>query len=157
MAHKAGARAVVSTSSLLVEHEPLTFVKAPFRWLQASSHLRITTAGGPYFGYELCRQRVKDAQRQALDLASWRVAFCGAEPVRAQTFHSQTNLIALTCTCGDGTVLPQLRFSRARWLPELQRHDPRFTVVSQAYRAPIADAAKHDPPRSCAIAVEEPR
>lgn len=70
--------------------DPLGFVQSPYRWLQAISRLRITTAGAPSFGYELCSQRVKDAQLETLDLRSWSVAFCGAEPVRRRTLDRFT-------------------------------------------------------------------
>jgi acyl-CoA synthetase (AMP-forming)/AMP-acid ligase II len=74
--------------------DPLAFVQSPYRWLQAISRLRITTSGAPNFGYELCRQRVKDAQREMLDLSSWTVAFCGAEPVRRRTLEGFTERFA---------------------------------------------------------------
>ena len=39
----------------------------------------------PNFAYELCLRRVKPSQIDALDLSSWRVAGCGAEPIRPET------------------------------------------------------------------------
>ena len=41
--------------------------------------------GGPNFAYQLCIQRVSEAQKQALNLAHWRLAFCGAEVIRPKT------------------------------------------------------------------------
>ncbi len=64
---------------------PLAFLQRPARWLQALSALGTSTAGGPNFGYELCRRTVTDAQLRGLDLSRWRLAFCGAEPVRPAT------------------------------------------------------------------------
>ncbi len=64
---------------------PLTFVVRPIRWLEAITRYRGTLSGGPNFGYELCLARITKEQRQKLDLSSWRVAFNGAEPVRAST------------------------------------------------------------------------
>jgi 8-amino-7-oxononanoate synthase len=62
---------------------PMTFVQKPLRWLQTISDFRATTSGGPNFAYELCVQKVADADLARLDLASWEVAFNGAEPISA--------------------------------------------------------------------------
>lgn len=64
---------------------PLAFLQTPLRWLQAVSHYRGTTSGGPNFAYDLCVQKIKPEERDQLDLSSWEVAFCGAEPIRAPT------------------------------------------------------------------------
>ncbi len=66
---------------------PVAFLQKPLRWLAAISRYRATTSGGPDFAYELCVRRTAAEQRQALDLSSWRVAFNGAEPVRAETME----------------------------------------------------------------------
>jgi acyl-CoA synthetase (AMP-forming)/AMP-acid ligase II len=60
---------------------PLTFLKQPQLWLQAISRYRGTHCGGPNFGYELCVKKISAEEKAALDLSSWRVAFCGAEPI----------------------------------------------------------------------------
>ena len=44
-----------------------------------------TTSGGPNFAYDLCVQKITPEQRKTLDLSRWKVAFNGAEPVRAET------------------------------------------------------------------------
>lgn len=64
---------------------PLAFLQTPLRWLQAVSHYSGTTSGGPNFAYDLCVQKIKPEERDQLDLSSWEVAFCGAEPIRAPT------------------------------------------------------------------------
>ncbi len=66
---------------------PAAFLQQPARWLQAISHYRATTSGGPDFAYDLCVRRVTPAQREELDLTSWEVAFDGAEPVRSGTLE----------------------------------------------------------------------
>ncbi|MEM7482576.1 MAG: amino acid adenylation domain-containing protein [Acidobacteriota bacterium] len=66
---------------------PFAFLKAPIRWLRAISRFRATTSGGPNFAYDLSVHKVPPALRQGLDLSSWRVAFNGAEPVRAGTLE----------------------------------------------------------------------
>jgi len=62
---------------------PLLFLKRPIRWLETISRLRATISFGPNFAYALCVKRVRDKDMQGLDLTSWRVAGCGAEPIRA--------------------------------------------------------------------------
>ena len=73
---------------------PMEFLKHPVRWLEAISRLRATTAGGPNFGYELCVRKVRDDAKKDLDLSSWSLAFCGAEPVRADTLDRFTEAFA---------------------------------------------------------------
>jgi amino acid adenylation domain-containing protein len=66
---------------------PSSFLQRPLRWLQAISRHRATISGAPNFAYELCARRVTDEQLAQLDLGSWRIAFCGAERVRAGTLQ----------------------------------------------------------------------
>ena len=62
---------------------PLEILADPARWLHAVSEQRATTSGGPNFAFDLCVHKTTEPQREGLDLSSWSVAFCGAEPVRA--------------------------------------------------------------------------
>ncbi|WP_136520702.1 non-ribosomal peptide synthetase [Cellulomonas telluris] len=64
---------------------PETFLRRPVEWLRAVDAHRATTSGGPGFAYDLCVARTTPGDRAELDLSSWRVAFHGAEPVRART------------------------------------------------------------------------
>jgi acyl-CoA synthetase (AMP-forming)/AMP-acid ligase II/acyl carrier protein len=64
---------------------PIAFLQSPRRWLAAISRYRATTSGGPNFAYDLCVRKIAPAERADLDLASWDVAFNGAEPVREET------------------------------------------------------------------------
>jgi amino acid adenylation domain-containing protein len=66
---------------------PSAFLQRPFRWLAAITRHAATVSGGPNFAYELCLRRIDAARRESLDLRSWRVAFCGAERVRAETLE----------------------------------------------------------------------
>ena len=66
---------------------PVAFLQKPWRWLQAISHYKATTSGGPNFAYDLCVRKITPQQRSSLDLSSWSVAFNGAEPVRAETME----------------------------------------------------------------------
>jgi amino acid adenylation domain-containing protein len=66
---------------------PLHFLAQPAAWLEAVSEHRATTSGGPNFAFDLCVRKVTEEQRAGLDLSSWSLAFCGAEPVRPQTLE----------------------------------------------------------------------
>ncbi|PWB83434.1 MAG: non-ribosomal peptide synthetase, partial [Methylocystaceae bacterium] len=72
-----GAKAVLMS--------PMAFLEKPIRWLRAISDYRAHTSGGPNFGFEHCIRRITESEKSGLDLTSWRIAFSGAEPVRAAT------------------------------------------------------------------------
>jgi acyl-CoA synthetase (AMP-forming)/AMP-acid ligase II len=67
---------------------PQRFMERPQRWLDAISRYGGTVSGAPDFAYRLCTQRIDPSSCPELRLDSWRLAFCGAEPVRAQTLHA---------------------------------------------------------------------
>lgn len=64
---------------------PMTFLKRPIRWLETISRYGVSSSGAPNFAYDFCVRRVSEAQRDSLDLSSWRVAFNGAEPIHHET------------------------------------------------------------------------
>jgi len=67
---------------------PLTFLKRPGRWLQTISMYGATVSFGPNFAYALCAKRLREVDLEGLDLSTWRVAGCGAEPINAATLAS---------------------------------------------------------------------
>lgn len=64
---------------------PVAFLQRPVRWLEAISRYRANIAGGPNFAYDLCVRKTTPEQRAGLDLSNWKLAFSGAEPIRAET------------------------------------------------------------------------
>jgi amino acid adenylation domain-containing protein len=64
---------------------PQAFLRDPGAWLEAVSEHRATVSGGPNFAYAHAVQHVDRQRAAGLDLSSWRVAFNGAEPIRAET------------------------------------------------------------------------
>ena len=64
---------------------PTSFLARPSRWLWAIHRYRATISAGPNFAYEIVASKVCDGDLIGLDLSSWRLAFNGAEPVRAAT------------------------------------------------------------------------
>lgn len=73
---------------------PVAFLQKPVRWLRAISERRGTQSGGPNFAFDLCVDKITPEQCHGLDLSSWRVAFNGAEPVRAETIQRFTEAFA---------------------------------------------------------------
>jgi len=63
------------------------FIVRPARWLWAMHRYRGTLSGGPNSAYEVLAAKLPDDELRGLDLSSWRVAFNGAEPVRAATLE----------------------------------------------------------------------
>ncbi|MET0793538.1 MAG: AMP-binding protein, partial [Polyangiaceae bacterium] len=73
---------------------PRFFIERPVRWLEAISRHRGTISGGPNFAFRLCLERITDAQLERLDLSSWRVAFCGAEPIQSDVLCKMSERFA---------------------------------------------------------------
>lgn len=67
---------------------PTSFLQRPIRWLKAIDEYGASISGAPNFAYDYCLRRTTDAERAKLDLHRWRLAFCGAEPIRAETIRS---------------------------------------------------------------------
>jgi acyl-CoA synthetase (AMP-forming)/AMP-acid ligase II len=65
-----------------------TFIMRPAAWLRAISEYRAYGSGGPNFAYDMCNRRVRDEDCVGLDLSSWKVAFNGSEPIRADTLRA---------------------------------------------------------------------
>ena len=64
---------------------PVSFMQRPLGWLRAIHEYRAEVAGAPNFAFDLCVRRHRADQLQGIDLSCWKVAFNGAEPVRADT------------------------------------------------------------------------
>jgi acyl-CoA synthetase (AMP-forming)/AMP-acid ligase II len=67
---------------------PLVFVQRPARWLRMITRYGATVSGSADFGYAMCARRIPPEEREGIDLSSWRLAFSGAEPVRAATLDA---------------------------------------------------------------------
>lgn len=61
--------------------QPLAFLKRPLTWFELITRHRGSIGFGPNFAYGLCTTRIKEEQLKGIDLSSWRVAGCGAEPI----------------------------------------------------------------------------
>ncbi len=65
----------------LVLIPPESFLARPALWLRAISRHRATISVSPPFGFALSTRRVRESEIRSLNLSSWRVALCGAEPI----------------------------------------------------------------------------
>ena len=70
------------------------FIRDPFRWLREITRYRATICGGPNFAYELILKKSTPELLEGLDLSTWRIAFNGAEPVRARTLERFSQSLA---------------------------------------------------------------
>ncbi|MGL6162075.1 AMP-binding protein [Microbulbifer sp.] len=66
---------------------PPLVVQQPLRWLELMTRSGATVSGGPNFIYDHCVERIAPEQVAELGLSKWRIAFNGAEPVRAATLE----------------------------------------------------------------------
>jgi acyl-CoA synthetase (AMP-forming)/AMP-acid ligase II/acyl carrier protein len=73
---------------------PVSFLQRPMRWLEAISHYRASTSGGPNFAYDLCLRKATPEQLEALDLSCWTLAFTGAEPIHQSTLDQFSETFA---------------------------------------------------------------
>jgi|GEM_PF-553453 len=84
---------VGGTSHLLA---PATFLRRPLIWLELLSATQAEISGGPNFAYDLCVEKSRPPDRAGLDLSHWRLAFCGAEPIQADTLREFEEAFAPT-------------------------------------------------------------
>ena len=156
---------------------PLAAVQNPLRWLEAISVHRGTFSGAPNFAYDLCAKKIErltDESIQHIDLSSWKVAFNGAEPVRAATLRRARHVLGrlglasssmLPCyglaeatlfVAGKPAQAPPtiIRVDRASFergdVIEVERGSDGFEVVScgvcqQRHHVQIVDPNDHSP------------
>jgi len=67
---------------------PLSFIENPYRWLKAISQYQATFSGAPNFAYEYCTNHISDQACADINLSSWKIAFNGAEPIRAEVLEN---------------------------------------------------------------------
>jgi acyl-CoA synthetase (AMP-forming)/AMP-acid ligase II len=67
---------------------PLDFSTKPARWLHLIARYPQVLSGGPNFCFQLLVDRVTPAECEGLDLSSWVLMHCGAEPIRERTLSA---------------------------------------------------------------------
>ncbi len=112
---------------------PASFLQRPVRWLEAIARGRGTISAGPDFAYRLCVEKITPEQRRTLDLSSWRVAACGAEPIQARTLKRFAEAFA---PCG---------FRREAFYPSYGMAETTLMVSGgQASAEPVLHAVRRD-------------
>ena len=136
--------APVMTGTPVVMMTPTAFVQRPARWPQAVSRFRATHSGAPNFAFDLAVERVTAAQRQELDLSSWRTCFSGSEPIRKATLDRFNAAFAVSgfsaraqvpFLSGMSNCMPWLSF---RVMPNLLATNTLYVVnfTDQLLKAP---------------------
>jgi len=103
---------------------PVAFVVRPERWLKAISHYGVTHSQAPNFGYELCVQRIKPAERERLNLGRWTTASTGAEPVSINTIERFSE------------VFKQSGFERSAFYPAYGLAEATLLVTTKQHQKP---------------------
>jgi fatty-acyl-CoA synthase len=67
---------------------PLLFLKRPVSFFQAVTRHKGTIAFMPNFAFALSVKRIRERDLEGIDLSTWRVAGCGAEPIRPETLEA---------------------------------------------------------------------
>ncbi len=122
---------------------PLAFLTRPSRWLWAVHRHRATLSAAPNFAYELCLNKIEDAEIEGLDLSSWRASLNGAEPVSSATIRRFVERFA-DYGYRPGTMMPVYGLaesSLALAFPPVGR-GPRVDTVS---REALAGAGRAEP------------
>jgi acyl-CoA synthetase (AMP-forming)/AMP-acid ligase II/acyl carrier protein len=126
---------------------PTSFLHRPIRWLQAISKYQAEVSGAPNFAFELCVRKTKPEERAQLDLRSWRVAFCSAEPVRPETLERFAQAFAPAGFCPE-SFYPCYGLAEATLMAAGNR-GPGGVAVKRVLRAALAEHrwadAKDDP------------
>ncbi len=140
---------------------PNAFLRNPLAWLDAIGRYRVTHSGAPNFAYDLCVERIGEAQRAGLDLSSWVAAYCGAEPVRPRTLDRFAEAFAasgfrreafLTCY-GLAEATLMVSSSRRGAGPLLGTHEDQPDKTLVAAGAPVTrDLRIVDPERGIELA-----
>jgi acyl-CoA synthetase (AMP-forming)/AMP-acid ligase II len=91
------------------------FVRHPIRyWLQLITTFRGTISPAPASAYQVCARLAKRRSFEELDLSTWRVGFCGAEPVHRARSRTFTRPFRIT-DCRQRPCSPSMAWPRPRW------------------------------------------
>lgn len=73
---------------------PENFIVRPALWLQTMSRYKAVLSPAPHFAYNLCLNKIKDAEMEGVDLSHWRMALNGAEPIETEGMRRFTERFA---------------------------------------------------------------
>lgn len=149
--------------STCVLTSPAIFVRRPLVWLELIDRYRAHTSGGPNFAFELCVKHARLKGLPDVDLSSWKVAFNGAEPIRARSVELFAETFApvgfsnkaffpcyglaestVVTACGPRDTDPILRRVDARTLGQghVKHPDPDVPVLMEVCCGPAMEESE---------------
>jgi len=69
---------------------PVAFLQKPENWFKAVTKYKGTSIGAPNFSYDYCTEKISEEELINYDLSNLDNVFCGAEPIRKETFVNFT-------------------------------------------------------------------
>ena len=127
---------------------PFSFLRRPAHWLQAIHRYRGTHSPAPVFAYRQLVDRVIDRDLAGLDLAGWRVAFIGAEPVHADVLERCERRLA-PHGLGETTLVPCYGMAEATLAITVKPLGERYRLRPVSRRA-LAREARVEAPSGAA-------
>ena len=134
---------------------PAGFLSDPIRWLRVISEHRATVSGAPNFGYEECTRSIHQEEIGGIDLSTWRVAYCGAEPIRPDTVKRFTATFS-RCGFREKTFFPCYGLAEATLMvtggPAASSPVIRWLSKSDLRKGTVADAPDDSPNATALLA-----
>ena len=93
----AGVVQPIYSGTVVTFMAPAYFLQKPIRWIEMIDKYKATAIAGPNFAYELCVEKIADADLAGLDMSTLKLALNGAEPVHAETLRKFSEKFAV---CG---------------------------------------------------------
>lgn len=106
---------------------PMTFLRRPLQWLRVISAHGAGISTAPNFAYEQCLARATDEDLADLDLSTWFLTVCGAEPLDVATLRGFSERFA-RCGFRAQTFLPCYGLAEATLMVTGDRLDAVPTV-----------------------------
>ena len=107
---------------------PYHFLQKPIRWLNAISKYRVTHSGGPNFAFDMCINQVAEERLSFMDLSSWKVAYCGSEPVSSNTLRNFMKKFKVT-GFGENSFFPCYGLAEATLLVSGKVKGKKYTSL----------------------------
>ncbi|MGW8380586.1 fatty acyl-AMP ligase [Streptomyces sp. ODS28] len=122
---------------------PSRFLRAPAEWLRHIGTYRGVVSAAPNFAYGYVTSRVRDEDLEGVDLSSWRVALCGAEPVQPDTARRFTERFA-QWGLSAGAFTPAYGMAEATLAITTTRPGAPLVADSIDRQAAVADSRVRD-------------
>jgi fatty-acyl-CoA synthase len=111
----------------MVLSDTANFLRNPLSWLQLISRCQGTLSPAPSSAFHTCMRLARLRPPQDLDLSSWRVALCGAEPVHESTMREFQAVFGRAGLC-ETTLLPVYGLGEATLAATISNVDRPYSV-----------------------------